>query len=629
MNKRFYTVGIAGHIDHGKTTLTKALTDIDTDRLKEEKERQISIELGFAPLYEEEDLQLSIVDVPGHERFIRRMIAGVAGIDLMLLVVASDEGIMPQTREHLDILTLLGIKKGIVVLTKASKVDEGLRELAKAEIQEELIGSPFEGAPILMVDSLSGEGVDELRHTILHHVKEVPVKGTEGDFRLPIDQVFTVKGQGTIARGTIYEGMVMTGTDVRILPEGITAKARQIQVHGMATTQGSAGQRTAINLAGVNYQDVKRGSVLVSSSHFTVTDTIDISLDLLRGSRLGLKQRMEVTFHTGTSEVIGKLIFFDRNHVEGMEKSILCQIRLSEEIVVKRGDRFIIRRPTPSETLGGGWVINPNGEKYKFGNDTILKLRSIMEGAPEDRILELLQNKKSLSEKSILNEASISEHELTEILKEPGWIILRGSEVTHESIVEDCGNSITRAIRAYHEENSLEKGINSGHLTTLLRTYPDSVIQVSIETLLQKNVISKESGILSMDGFVPRIPKQWEKRCMQIHRALLEDGLHVNKMEEYFESAGIPASLREDFYRFFIQEKWVTPLDDKYAYAHESYTRAVSMLRERTGSQFSIAQAKDILDLSRKYMIPFLERLDKEGYTVRIDEKRKWISTKE
>ncbi|MGR3764005.1 selenocysteine-specific translation elongation factor [Rossellomorea sp. NS-SX7] len=629
MHKRFYTVGMAGHIDHGKTTLTKALTNVDTDRLKEEKERQISIELGFAPLFQEEDLQISIIDVPGHERFIRKMIAGVGGIDLVVLVVAADEGIMPQTREHVDILSLLGISNGIVALTKLSNVDAELRELAKEEVEDELRGTPFENAPFMLVDSVSGEGVQELRDLIIRSMEDIPVRSREGDFRLPIDQVFTMKGQGTIVRGTIYEGTILTGEDLTILPQRVQAKARQIQVHGMNTGQASAGQRAAINLAGVHYHQIERGNVLVSSSHFSVTDTIDVSLDILNGIELGLKQRMEVKVHTGTSEVMGTLIFFDRNRVDEEEDSILCQIRLHDRIVVKRGDRFVIRRPTPVETLGGGWIINPNGGKYKFGSGTISMLHSLKEGTPEERILKLIQKEKSLPIETILNEASINRNELNDILKKDGWIELRGSRVTHTSIVESCEKMLTNVLSSYHERHPLEKGINKGELQSLLKPFTDLVIQFSIEELLQQKAISKENGVVRMEWFAPSLPQQWEKRCLQILHSMERDALNVKAMEEYFKEAGIPESLRQDFYLFFVQEKWIVPLDEKHAYSHKTFVQAVEVLKEHTDLSFNIAQAKEALGISRKYMIPFLERLDKEGHTVRMKEERKWISCEE
>lgn len=629
LRKRYYTVGMAGHIDHGKTALTKALTNIDTDRLKEEKERRISIELGFAPFHQEEDMQISIIDVPGHERFVRKMIAGTGGIDLVVLVIAADEGIMPQTREHLDILSLLGISNGIVALTKMSKVDAELRELAKDEVKEELEGSPFENAPLVFVDSISGEGIQELKNLILKSIEDIPVRSSEGDFRLPIDQIFSLKGQGTIVRGTIYEGEIETGAEVTILPQGIKAKARQIQVHGEKSSKGCAGQRAAINLAGVNYQQIERGNAVVSSSLFSVTDTIDVSLNTLGGIKNGLKQRMEIKFHTGTSEVMGKLVFFDRNKTEQAEDSILCQIRLNDKIVVKRGDRFIIRRPSPSETLGGGWIINPSGKRYRFGQETISKLRAVMEGSAEERILRLLQQKKSVPVQSLILEVSLTQEDLEELLNKPGWIMLRDTFVTHISIVESCEKKIVDVISTYHDRHPLEKGINKGELHSMLESFTDTVIQFSIERLIQQKQVSVENGVLRIHDFIPSLPSQWEKRCVQLLHSLKEDNLKVKPIEEYFKEAGIPESLRQEFYYFFIGQEWIIPLDEKHAYAYETYKKAVNELKGKTDRRFNITEAKELLGLSRKYMIPFLERLDKDGHTVRINDERKWISYRE
>lgn len=342
MGKKYYTIGMAGHIDHGKTTLTKALTSVDTDRLKEEKERSISIEPGFAPLYNDAEMEISVVDVPGHERFIRQMIAGVAGIDLVVLVVAADEGVMPQTKEHLDILALLGITQGIVVLTKISKVEEELRDLALEEVIDELKGTVFEGATILMADSLSGEGVERLKQIVITTLKGMASKSVRGDFRLPIDQVFTVKGQGTVVRGTVFEGTLDTGEEIIILPQGIHTKAKQIQAHHRKESSVFAGQRAAINLSGVDYKEIKRGNVLVTSTHFTVTNTIDVCLKVLRAVNHPIKQRMPIVAHVGTSEVMGKLVFFDRNKVDSESDDILCQIRLNETIVAKRDRKSVV-----------------------------------------------------------------------------------------------------------------------------------------------------------------------------------------------------------------------------------------------------------------------------------------------
>lgn len=624
MGKQYYTIGMAGHIDHGKTTLTKALTSVDTDRLKEEKERSISIEPGFAPLCNDADMEISVVDVPGHERFIRQMIAGVAGIDLVVLVVAADEGVMPQTKEHLDILALLGITQGIVVLTKISKVEEELRDLALEEVIDELKGTVFEGAHILMADSLSGEGVEELKQKVITTLKGMVSRNVSGDFRLPIDQVFTVKGQGTVVRGTVFEGTLETGEEVIILPQGIHTKAKQIQAHHRKESRAFAGQRAAINISGVDYKELKRGNVLVTSTHFTVTDTIDVCLGVLHTVSHPIKQRMPVVVHVGTSEVMGKLVFFDRNKVDPETNDILCQIRLDESIVAKRGDRFILRRPSPMETIGGGWIIQPNGGKYKFGEETMVLLQSERHGTPQERILRLVEQYKCVDEDFIVREASITHTDLRDMLEgDDQWIVFSHSKVTHMKTVNECVNSIEQILREFHEKFPLLQGINIGELKQSLKRYTGALVDYSIEQKHWK----RNSGFLCLEDFIPHLPPEWEKRCNQLITLIEADDTQVKNMEEYFHQVGIPKKWQSDFYHFFIQEKKIVPLDDKKSYSYQVFMKTIEELKEKTGERFDIADAKSALGLSRKYLIPFLEKLDKDGLTLRGEGIRKWIGT--
>lgn len=625
MKKRYYTIGMAGHIDHGKTTLTKALTSVDTDRLKEEKERSISIEPGFAPLYQDEDLEISVVDVPGHERFIRQMIAGVAGIDLVVMVVSADEGVMPQTKEHLDILSLLGINQGIVVLTKISKVEEDLRELAREEIIEELKHTVFEDSPVLVVDSLTGEGVEELNETIISSLREMPARSVSGQFRLPIDQVFTIKGQGAVVRGTIYEGSLETGDELTILPLGIHTKAKQIQVHNRKTKAGYAGQRAAINLSGVDYKELKRGNVVVATPHLFITNTIDVSLTVIESIRHMIKQRMPVLVYTGTSEVMGKLVFFDRNKVEPDTdvNTILCQIRLDESIMVKRGDRFIVRRPSPVETIGGGWIIQPNGGKYRFGEKTIAFLQSEKDGTPRDRIQGVLEQFKSVDRDFLLKEVSISQETLSEVLQDEEWVHLSDSTLTHRNIVEECKKSIEQILTKFHESFPLLKGMNRGEMKQSLKEYPGELIDYA----LKEGHWRQEVGLVHLQGFTPHVPHQWARRCDQLLKLVEDDGTQVKDMDEYFKQVGIPEKWQADFYRFFVQEKKIVPLDDRKAYSYIEYIKAVQHLKEHTGGTFDVGEAKEALGLSRKYVIPFLEKLDKEGLTIRTEGNRRWMES--
>ncbi|WP_082193266.1 selenocysteine-specific translation elongation factor [Bacillus rubiinfantis] len=625
MEKRYYTIGMAGHIDHGKTSLTKALTNVDTDRLKEEKERQISIELGFAPLYEDEEIQISVIDVPGHERFIRQMIAGVAGIDLVVLVVAADEGVMPQTREHLDILKFLGIKNGIIAITKIDRVDEEFIELVKDDILAELEGTVFEDAPFVLVDSISKKGIKEIKELIITTLKQQAMRDAKGAFRLPIDQVFTVKGQGTVIRGTVYEGTVTEGQSLKIMPKGLEVRARQIQVHHQPATSAFAGQRAAINLSGVTKEEIERGDVLVSSEHFIVTKIIDVAIRFVEELEHIVKQRMPIKLHIGTTEVMGRIVFFDRNEVKTENGEILCQLRLEEEILTKRGDRFILRRPSPAETIGGGWVIDPQGERYRFGNQTIAELEKKKEGSPTERITAALLENKSLSLPELIKRTALDEDMLKEQLQNEEYVFYNGKEYTHQRIIHEIEEDLIDYLQDFHLQHSLKPGINKAELIHALQNqFSKGVVELVIENGTKMGLYKRKDQFVSMGDFVPHVPKNWAKRTENMLTSLMQDGLKVRYLHDYFSAAGIPAQLEMDLQRFLDSEGMIVMLDAQYAYAREVFDAAVANLRLHTEAQFEVGEAKEILQLSRKYMIPFLEKLDALGYTKRVENKRLW-----
>lgn len=624
--KRYFTIGMAGHIDHGKTTLTKALTNVDTDRLKEEKERQISIELGFAPLYEDEEIQISVVDVPGHERFIRQMIAGVAGIDLVILAVAADEGVMPQTREHLEILDFLGIRNGIVAITKIDRVDEEFTGLVKEEILEELKGTVFEDVPFILTDSLSGKGIEELKQLIILTLKERDTRDAKGAFRLPIDQVFTVKGQGTVVRGTVYEGKVEEGQLLKIMPNGIETRARQLQVHHQPAKAAFAGQRAAINLSGVSKEDIERGEVLVSSEHFSVTKTIDVAVRMVGDLEHIVKQRMPIKCHIGTAEVMGKIVFFDRNELSNLEGEILCQLRLEEEVVAKRGDRFILRRPSPQETIGGGWVIDPNGEKYRFGQKTIENLSRKKEGTPKDRIKAVLSDDKVLTVSEITANTSLDELTVKEILKGEDFLSINSKEFTLVAIKEAVEEEIADRLNEFHLENPMKQGANKAELLQAMQNkYPKMLVEFVLNSGIEKNAFHRKGQYLQNKGFYPHVPKSWQKRTDNLLAELKKDGYKVKSFDEYYASAGIPENLKGDLKRYLEDQEIVVPLDAQYYWHGDHFRKAVEELKKSTAAEFEVGNAKDVLGLSRKYMIPFLEKLDTLGMTRRAENKRIWI----
>ncbi|WP_082036360.1 selenocysteine-specific translation elongation factor [Bacillus sp. B-jedd] len=625
MEKRFFTIGMAGHIDHGKTSLTKALTNVDTDRLKEEKERQISIELGFAPLYEDNEIQISVIDVPGHERFIRQMIAGVAGIDLVVLVVAADEGVMPQTREHLEILGFLGIKNGIVAITKMDRVEEEFIELVKDDILEELTGTVFEEAPFMLVDSLSKKGIEELKDLIVSTLKEQEMRDARGAFRLPIDQVFTVKGQGTVVRGTVYEGQVEEGQSLKIMPKGLEVRARQLQVHHKNAQKAYAGQRAAINISGVAKEEIERGDVLVSSEHFIVSNTLDVAIRVVEDLDYMVKQRMPVKLHIGTAEVMGRIVFFDRNELKEEAGEILCQLRLDEEVLTKRGDRFILRRPSPQETIGGGWVIDPRGNKYRFGNETIEELEKKKAGKPKERITAALAEAKSLGFNDLVKRTSLDDETLTSELEDEEFILYNGKEYTLRSIIHAIEEDVYDRLRDYHNEYPMKQGLNKAELLqSLARSFPKNLLDFTVEQSISQGTFGRKGQYVSLSEFTPHVPKNWQKRSENLVEQLKRDGRQVRYLADYFSEAGIPDALSGDLQRFLEETGQVVPLDGQYFYHGDVFAEAVETLRDKTGPDFEVGDAKEILGLSRKYMIPFLERLDAKGLTKRVENKRVW-----
>lgn len=527
--KHYYTVGMAGHIDHGKTTLTKALTNIDTDRLKEEKERAISIEPGYAPLQLGEEMEVSIIDVPGHEKFIRQMIAGVAGIDLVLLIVAADEGVMPQTAEHLDILNLLGIHQGLIVVTKSSLIDDDMKELVELDIQDQVEGTFFEEAPLHFVDSVDGVGIEELKTTIKETLIDLPARDARGAFRLPVDQVFTVHGQGTVIRGTVYEGKVREGDHLEVLPARKQVRARQLQVHHQKQEEGRAGQRVAINLGGINKEDIARGDVLVSTQYYSTTTTVDISLDTVKALQFPLKQRGYVKLHLGTAEVYGKIVFFDRNELseEGGE-GILCQLRLDNPVVTKRGDRFILRRPTPVETIGGGEVIDPAGGKYKFGMNTVHMLEKKREGTPEDRITDALREHKLITVPKAAKETGIEEEEAENIIESmvtDGTVLRQGDKAVLVNVFDELTELLEEALKVEQEKHPLREGKDRAVLLQEFPQFGKELTSLVIEQGVQQGIFKKAGAFIATGDFVPGFPDKWAKRMKQVVETIIDQGM--------------------------------------------------------------------------------------------------------
>ncbi|WP_409293825.1 selenocysteine-specific translation elongation factor [Peribacillus sp. SCS-26] len=621
--KKFFTVGMAGHIDHGKTSLTKALTNVDTDRLKEEKERQISIELGFARLVDNEQMEASIVDMPGHERFIRQMIAGSAGLNLAVLVVAADEGVMPQTREHLEILEFLGISHGIVALTKSDAVEADFLELAREEVSLELEGTVFEQSPIVAVSSLTGMGVPELKSLIINQLQKIGPLDARGSFRMPIDQVFTVKGHGTVARGTVYNGSLQEGKELYLMPQGKKTRARQVQVHGEHAAIIRAGQRAAINLGGISQDEAERGNVLTDSPHAEVTSVIDVSFKAVKALEHVIKQRMPVKCYIGTAEVMGKIVFFDRNSLDGTEE-VLCQVRLEENIISSRGDRMILRRPSPAETIGGGWVIDPAGKKYKFGPQTIEMLTLKEKGTPSERLLNLIHKEKALTAGRASNELSVSMEEISGILGEDGWIQYKSGSISHRSVIDDAIKIIETELSQFHEKSPLKDGMNKAELLARSQI-PGDLFEFVLSAGEQHGKWQRSGSFLKAADFQPHVPREWEKRTGSMMDKIRNGGLKAGNIEEYYKAAGLPMALQIDILQYYTNRGMLIQLDNQRLVHKKAFNEGTAMLKEKVPAGFEVGEAKEILGLSRKHIIPFLEALDQQGLTKREGNHRVWM----
>ncbi len=470
-------IGTAGHIDHGKTTLIKALTGRETDRLKEEKERGISIELGFTYFDLPSGRRAGIIDVPGHEKFIKNMLAGVIGMDIVILVVAADEGVMPQTKEHLDILNLLDIKKGLVAVTKADLVDEDWLSLVIDDITSQLKGTFLEGSPIIPVSSTKGIGIHKLIETIDKLTDEVADKDYTETPRLPVDRAFTISGFGTVVTGTLISGKFKEGDEVQIFPGNKTSRIRSIQVHGKNTSEAYAGQRVAINLAGIKKDEVNRGNVIAPIGSMKSTMMLDVKLHCLKDSNRVIKNRARMRLYLGTSEILMRVVLLDREELYPGE-SCYAQLRLEEETVAKRGDKFIIRFYSPMETIGGGEILDSNPPKRKRFDEAIIKEFELKEkGEPVDIVENFISENSrefpsitDIAKNTVIpqNKIELLTNELLEKNKIVKFSLLNDKYVIHRNYFSELTRDVIKELNTYHKNNPLKSGMLKEELRSKL-----------------------------------------------------------------------------------------------------------------------------------------------------------------
>lgn len=534
-------VGTAGHIDHGKTTLIKALTGRNTDRWEEEQRRGITIDLGFTYFDLKNGDRVGIIDVPGHEKFINNMVAGVVGMDLVLLVVAADEGIMPQTREHMDILGLLGIKKSILVINKCDLVDEEWLELVEEEIQEELEGTFLEGAPVVKVSAATGQGLDELTDTIQQLMSdEVVAKDTQTIPRLPIDRAFTLSGFGTIITGTLISGTITREDVLEMYPIGKECKIRNIQVHGQNQDKCYAGQRVAINLSNVKKKEIRRGCVLAPKNSMKNTDLLDVKLKVLEDSMRILTNHERLHLYTGTSEILCRAVLLDKEQIGPGEEG-LVQLRLEEEIAVKRGDRFVVRFYSPMETIGGGIVLEPNPvRKKRFDAQAIEELKKKESGSLGD-VMELQIKEHGDTMITLTELAKVMAHSVDELkeyleeLEESGTIFVfpmkKDTYLWHRDSEFAVRQKIEETLQKYHSEHPYRYGMKKAEIhNTFLKKIKPNIFDAYIERMTGENVYGRREEYLSLPGY--EVPK--DAMYLQTEKLI----------EDTFEKAGY------DFVRF-------------------------------------------------------------------------------
>lgn len=630
---KYCVVGTAGHVDHGKTALIKALTGIDTDRLKEEKERGISIELGFAYLDLPSGIRVGIVDVPGHERFIRNMLAGVGGIDLVLLVVAADEGVMPQTREHLDIINLLGIQRGIVVITKTDLVDEQWLELVKEDIANHLQGTSLAEAPVVAVSSVTGEGLKELVATLDRMLQEVSPRDTAGPARLPIDRVFSVTGFGTVLTGTLLSGRVRVGDVVEVMPRRLVARVRSLQVHGQKVKEAYAGQRVAVNVPGIETQQVRRGDVLITPGSLPVTRRLDVRLTLLSGADKPLKNRARIRFYLGAAEIMARAILLDAEELPP-GTSAYAQILLEEETVAARGDAFVIRSYSPMRTIGGGRVLNPDAPRHKRFNASVLaSLATLEQGSP----LQLLEEYLTRAGHPV---------SVDEIAQGMGWHPDRVREVTGElagsgraraltvdgkeywvagNVWVDWCDRLRDVIARYHREYPLREGYPREELRSrYFGNLNAKTFNAVLVLFAGEGVVDLKGNAVALPGFRTEPTPEQKLAMDKVLAAYRAGGLQPPSWEEVIRRCGLEENLAAEMQSFILRSGLLVKVDDELLFHPESIERAKVLLKELLArrKEITVGEAREIWQTSRKYAVPLLEFFDRQRVTRRVGDKR-------
>ena len=606
-------VGTAGHIDHGKTALVKALTGIDADRLEEEKRRGITIDLGFAHLHLTPALRLGFVDVPGHERFVKNMLAGVGGIDLVLFVVAADESIKPQTREHFDICRLLGIPRGVIALTKSDLVDGDIAGLVRMEVEELVAGSFLEGAPMIPVSAVTGAGLDDLRRELARIAAAVPEKNAAGYFRLPVDRVFTVKGFGTVATGTLISGAIAREADVEVYPAGRRLRVRGVEVHGSKADRAVAGQRTAVNLADIEPAELKRGDVLSEPGRFRAVSQVDCRLSLLPSAK-PLKRRAPVHFHSGTAEIEAEVRLLEGAAAMRPGTSAYARLILREPALLLPGDRFIIRMFSPVVTIGGGVVVDTAGRRYRKADNVKARLDTLASDDVSARIALLVREaefgmeighlvaRTGLSESAIA--AATAKAPVVSIPQPRAWYVDR-------AWMQSARDRIVRTVREFHQKNPLLPGIARQELRAGAPSFMLDAL------LAEARDVVAEGELVRSRGHKLVLKEDEEQARAKIEHAFEDSGLAVPAVAEVLAKSGVEAARARSLLQILLREKRLVRINEDLVFHADAIGHLRQMLAAHKAQRFAVPEFKDWTGISRKYAIPLLEFLDREKVTRR------------
>jgi selenocysteine-specific elongation factor len=624
-------VGTAGHIDHGKSSLVEALTGTNPDRLEEEKRRGITLDLGFAFL-DLDGVRLGLVDVPGHERFVRNMLAGAGGIDLVLLVIAADEGIKPQTREHFEICRLLGIPRGIVAITKSELVDSDSLGLVRLEIEEFVRGSFLEGAPIVPVSARSGAGLDELKAVLRRGAQAVAAKDATQHFRLPIDRSFAMKGFGTVVTGTLISGAVKVDDEVELYPTRKRLRVRGLHSGGKQIERAVAGQRTAVNLAGIEHEEITRGMVLAPACVFEATQRVDARVTLL-GSAPTLKNRARVHFHQGTAEAIAEVILLSDSGELAAGGSAFAQLWLDRPLLLLPRDRFILRRFSPVVTIGGGAVLDARAPRHKSRDAAVARFLGVLEHGKREEIL------------GALAEAAPRGLTLPEIVARMGWIEtetrataeklaaakrvrIMGSApivVAPAQAVTDCAAAIRKAVEAFHRANPLLAGIPKQELRARAGRARVEIFDAALGDLMTARALVTAGDLVSQAGREITLSSEETRAKELIEREFERAGLTVPGFASVLAKLPVDAARAQKILQILLREKVLVKISSDLVFHRNTLLRlreTVAKYRKERGSRLPITVFKELTGITRKYAIPLLEHLDREQVTRRAGDER-------